>query len=147
MSDTSARVKPHYVITQDDLMAPAMSEVDWADLKRGKVLFDTHKFWDAHEAWEAIWVRHREPCRIFFQGLIQMAAACHQVQRGVYHGAAKHFNNALFKLTQFPDPFLTVRVAALVEAIEVCHKEVVRLGPVDLVHFDADLFPVMSFDA
>ena len=143
MPDVSARLKPNYVLAKEDVVEPVMSVADWSDLKRGLGLFHTHKFWDAHEAWEAIWQRHKEPSRIFFQGLIQTAAACHQIQRGIFHGAMKHFNNALFKLTQFPDVFLGVDVASLNADIVNCRGEVERLGKAGLGDFDTDLFPVI----
>lgn len=145
MPDTSARLKPDYVLAKKDVVEPVMSAADWDDLQRGLSLFHAHKFWDAHEAWELIWQRHKEPSRIFFQGLIQIAAACHQIQRGIFHGSMKHFNNALFKLTQFPEVFLTVDVVHLNASIVRCRCAVERLGEAGLAGFDANLFPVIVF--
>lgn len=142
--DTSARIKPDYFISSKDVVEPNMSAEDWSDFQQGVHLFQAHRFWDSHEAWELIWRRHLEPSRIFFQGLIQVAAACHQIQRGIYHGAVKHFNNARLKLRQFPEVFLTVDVADLVQAIERCCAEVARLGPEQLSEFDETLFPKMG---
>lgn len=68
-------------------------------------LFNAGKFWDAHEAWEKIWQRHAEPWRYFVQGLIQAAAAHHQLQRGIRHGVIKHLRNALVKLDAAPPDF------------------------------------------
>jgi hypothetical protein len=39
------------------------------------------------------------------QGLIQAAAAHHQLQRGIRHGVIKHLHNALAKLEAAPDDF------------------------------------------
>ncbi|MBT3606425.1 MAG: DUF309 domain-containing protein [Candidatus Latescibacteria bacterium] len=142
---TSARIKPGYVIAPADVVEPNMSVEDWADFQQGLTLFRAHKFWESHEAWELIWRRHLEPSRIFFQGLIQLAAAYHQVQRGIYHGAVKHFNNALLKLKQFPAEFLTVDVGRLVQAIEKSCDEVEHLGQERLLEFDEALFPIISF--
>jgi hypothetical protein len=144
-SDTSARIKVAYVLADDDVIEPRLSVADWADLKRGFELFHAHKFWDSHEAWELVWRRHKQPSRIFFQGLIQTAAACHQIEQGVYHGAVKHCNNALLKIRQFPDGFLGVGVLGLVHAIEVCRDMVERLGKNGLGDFDTDWFPVIDF--
>jgi predicted metal-dependent hydrolase len=143
--DTSARVKPEYLVGDLSVVVPNMSGEDWVDFQRGLDLFGAHKFWDSHEAWELIWRRHQEPSRIFFQGLIQLSAACHQVQRGVYHGAVKHCNNALLKLRQFPDGFLNVGVSDLVLAVEACRDEVERLGGEGISDFNVGLFPVIGF--
>ncbi|MDA0709999.1 MAG: DUF309 domain-containing protein [bacterium] len=139
-----ARIKPEYVMTRSDLVEPPMSESDWEDLRRGLRLFHAFEFWDAHEAWEGIWRRHRSNSRVFVQGLIQLAAACYQVRRGICHGAIKHFSNAHHKLGQFPDGFLGVRVVALCHAIETCQKEIDRLGPANLGAFPVGVFPVIG---
>jgi len=144
-SDTSARIKPAYMLAGEDLVEPRLSVEDWADLQRGFDLFHAHQFWESHEAWELVWRRHNQPNRIFFQGLIQTAAACHQMQRGVYHGVVKHCNNALLKLKQFPDVFLGVDILGLVDAIAACRDEVERLGAEGLDGLDVSLFPVIHF--
>jgi predicted metal-dependent hydrolase len=68
-------------------------------------LFNAGQYWEAHEAWEKIWQRHREPWRYFIQGLIQAAAAHHQLRRGIKHGVIKHLRNALAKLDAAPAEF------------------------------------------
>lgn len=68
-------------------------------------LFNAGKFWEAHEAWEKIWQRRVEPWRYFVQGLIQAAAAHHQLRRGIRHGVIKHLHNALAKLDASPPDF------------------------------------------
>jgi len=68
-------------------------------------LFNAGEFWESHEAWEKIWQRHPEPWRYFVQGLIQAAAAHHQLQRGIRHGVIKHLHNALVKLEAAPPDF------------------------------------------
>jgi len=71
-------------------------------MQEGRSLFNDGKFWEAHEAWEQVWRRHEEPWRYFVQGLIQAAAAHHQLRRGIRHGAIKHLKNALAKLDSAP---------------------------------------------
>jgi hypothetical protein len=82
-----------------------LSDEDLADLDEGIALFNAEKFWESHEAWEKIWRRHGEPWRFFVQGLIQVAAAHHQLRRGIRHGVIKHLKNALAKLDSAPADF------------------------------------------
>ncbi|NUO78470.1 DUF309 domain-containing protein [candidate division KSB1 bacterium] len=82
-----------------------MSEADRADLHAGLELFNAGEYWESHEAWERIWQRHTEPWRFFIQGLIQAAAAHHQLRRGIQYGAIKHLKNALAKLEVAPPDF------------------------------------------
>ncbi|MFQ5706075.1 MAG: DUF309 domain-containing protein [bacterium] len=118
-----------------------MSASDWQDFERGIVLFNNGKFWESHEAWEAVWLRHSERSRIFFQGLIQVAAGLHQLDREVHHGAEKHFKNALWKLKLFQPSFLGVDVEAIVESVEQGLAELNRLGEENLPQFNHRLIP------
>ena len=123
---SKARVKPEYVINPEDVVEPSMSPDDWRDFEEGVDLFNRGLFWESHESWERVWRRHPEPSRIFFQGLIQAAAAHHQFRRGIRHGVIKHFNNALSKLDQFPGRFLGVDVTGLRESMRTGLEEILR---------------------
>ena len=124
-----------------DLVEPSLRELDWKDFNRGVELFNSGQFWESHEAWEEVWKRHHENSRIFFQGLIQVAAGLHQLQRKIYHGADKHFRNALWKLRPFQPTFLGLDVGLLVAVIDASHAKVLQLGRNRLSEFDRGLIP------
>ncbi|MFQ5865013.1 MAG: DUF309 domain-containing protein [bacterium] len=124
-----------------DMAEPVMSELDWTDFRKGIELFNQGQFWESHEAWEGVWKRHPENSRIFFQGLIQVAAGLHQLHRGIYHGAIKHYSSALWKLKRFQAHFLGVNVNHLVEKVEQGLAEIKQLGEKNLERFDKDLIP------
>lgn len=90
---------------------------DRTDFDKGVRLFNQARFWEAHEAWEAVWLRHPEDGRFFIQGLIQLAAAYHQLRRRIYRGFLIHLRRAQERLALFPDHFLGVDVAGLREEI------------------------------
>lgn len=51
-----------------------------ASFTRGAGLFDAGRFFDAHEVWEDAWHEATDPDeRLFFQGMIQVAAAFHKL--------------------------------------------------------------------
>ncbi len=112
----------------EGLTEPELSAVDRRELLQGIQLFNDERFWDSHESWEQVWRRHKNTNRIFFQGLIQVAAGMHQVRRGIYHGADKHLRNALWKLRPFEPVCADIDVSDLVSAVAAVHKEVQRLG-------------------
>jgi len=87
-------------------------------LERGITLFNSGKFWEAHEAWEEIWMNHPEDGRFFIQGLIQLAAAYHQLGKKVYRGVLIHLKQAQERLKLFPSDFLGLDVLPILEAIE-----------------------------
>jgi predicted metal-dependent hydrolase len=115
-----------------DLSEPEMSALDWEDFNKGIVLFNSGKYWESHEAWEGVWKRHPENSRIFFQGLIQVAAGLHQLQRKIYHGVNKHFRNALWKLQPFTPIFLGVEVESLIDKLKTVLEELNQSGEQNL---------------
>lgn len=47
-------------------------------IERGRALFNAGRYFEAHEAWEEVWLEERTEARTFLQGLIQIAAAFHK---------------------------------------------------------------------
>ena len=78
------------------------------NLARGIGLFNAQKFWEAHEAWETDWLVSDGEPKLFLQGLIQLAAAYHHVQRGTFRGAVRLFDAALEKLARVPEGYMGV---------------------------------------
>ncbi|HET7712744.1 MAG TPA: DUF309 domain-containing protein [Thermoanaerobaculia bacterium] len=64
--------------------------------------FNERRFWDAHEAWEELWLAAEGTSREFLQGLIQLAAAYHHVQRGTLRGGIRLFDSAMRRLSAVP---------------------------------------------
>jgi predicted metal-dependent hydrolase len=86
------------------------------NLIRGITLFNDQEFWHAHEAWEELWLPARGEQKTFLQGLIQLAAAYHHVQRGTFRGGVRLFDAALAKLAPFPAGYGGVDRAEVVDA-------------------------------
>jgi predicted metal-dependent hydrolase len=64
--------------------------------------FNARRFWNAHESWETLWLEAQSDLVEFLQGLIQLAAAYHHIQRGTLRGAPRLFAAALKRLEPFP---------------------------------------------
>ncbi|MGA7616844.1 MAG: DUF309 domain-containing protein [Thermoanaerobaculia bacterium] len=75
---------------------------DDPDFLLGIELFNSGRYWHAHEAWERLWLVAEGPRREFLQGLIQLAAACHHVLRGNLRGAQRLLDASLARLDLFP---------------------------------------------
>lgn len=131
-------------IDPSSITEPAMSSEDWKDYNEGWRLFNEHKFWHAHEVWESVWKRRREESRIFFQGIIQLAAAYHLlVVKKRYGGMMRNFEKAEEKLRLFPDRFLRVDVSRLLSAINQARQEINRIGGQHLEQFNLDKIPMI----
>jgi predicted metal-dependent hydrolase len=72
-------------------------KVDWTEgaLAEGLRLYNAGEFFNAHEEWESVWLTASEPEKTFLQGLIQVTAAFHHLQRDNRLGAALLLQAAL----------------------------------------------------
>ena len=88
---------------------------DWTEgaLAEGLRLYDAGEFFAAHEAWESVWLLAREPEKTFLQGLIQVTAAFHHLQRDNLLGTARLLRAALGRLERFPAYFGGISVELL----------------------------------
>lgn len=89
--------------------------------------FNGRRFWDAHESWETIWLAAESDMEQFLQGLIQLAAAYHHIQRGTLRGAPRLFDAALGRLAAFPDGFCGLDRASAEETARRHRKWVASL--------------------
>ncbi|MER3523389.1 MAG: hypothetical protein C4326_04810 [Ignavibacteria bacterium] len=140
-----ARKKSPHQIDRAKLVEPSLSEEEWKEYRTGWELFNHHRFWDAHEAWESVWKRRYEESRIFFQGIIQLAAAYHLLTvKHRFGGMMRNFEKAEEKLALFPSSFLGCDVRVLLQAIAAARSEVRRIGSDNLAAFDRSLIPTVQ---
>jgi uncharacterized protein len=71
--------------------------------ERGLRHFNAGEFFEAHEAWEELWLAAPHKERPFLQGLIQLAAAFHHHRRGNSRGTRSLLAAGLSKLAGFAD--------------------------------------------
>ena len=69
---------------------------------RGLTLFNRGDFFACHEVWEELWLRSTGAEKLFYQGLIQTAAAILHAERGNWRGASSTWRKAHAKLVVFP---------------------------------------------
>jgi hypothetical protein len=88
---------------------------DWTQgaLADGLRHYHAGQFFAAHEAWEKVWLESREPEKMFLQGLIQVTAAFHHLQRNNPRGTALLLQAALGRLERYPARFGGISVTLL----------------------------------
>jgi predicted metal-dependent hydrolase len=90
-----------------------------ADLERGVELFNSGRYWDAHEAWEHVWTTDRKgPDAGFYKGLIQVAAGCLHYGKGNRRGAMNKWTSGADYLRPYLPWHLGVRLAPLVTSVD-----------------------------
>lgn len=114
-----------------------MPEVPWQALARGAELFNQGLYWEAHEAWEELWLELEDEPKIFVQGLIQAAAAGHKAFVQLQpRGCVKLLSAALEKLCRSPPDLLGVETHDFIAALQRMLVEAERweAGEVDALH-------------
>lgn len=81
--------------------------------ERGVAHFNAGRFFEAHEAWEELWLAASEPDKTYLQGLIQIAAAFHHHGRGNARGTRSLLAAGSAKLAGCPEEYRGIAVGEL----------------------------------
>jgi hypothetical protein len=87
-------------------------------LAEGIRLFNAGEYWHAHEQWEQCWLISRDEEAIFFQALIQAAAALVKWQQGNLRGLQLNWAKSKAKLLLLPPSYADVDLQALQRAMQ-----------------------------
>ena len=97
-------------------------------LERGIELFNAGRYWDAHEAWEEVWMTDRRgPDAGFYKGLIQVAAGCLHYGRRNRRGAVNKWRSGAGYLRPYVPRHHGIDLAALVAATDA-NREALESG-------------------
>ena len=108
-----------------------------ADYLEGVRLFNEGRYWDAHEAWERIWVRLPKGAaeRRFCQGLILLAAAFLHRERArsaperSAKPAVRCYRSGMEKLEGLPDVYVELDLVAIRREAAACFEPVAAGAP------------------
>ena len=88
-------------------------------LAEGVELFNSGRYWDAHEAWEREWTPDRTGSDSgFYKGLIQVAAGCLHYTRRNRRGAINKWRSGAAYLRPYVPAHRGLLLAPLVEAVD-----------------------------
>ncbi len=110
-------------------------------LQLGIDRFNAGLYFEAHEAWEEVWLAASRELREFYQGLIQVSAAFVHLTRNEYPGTVKLLQAGLQKLERYPADQFGVDVGSLVAAARLIEGDVLRLGERNLGQIEAERLP------
>jgi len=110
-------------------------------LQLGIDLYNAGHYWNAHEAWEQVWLDSERELRGFYQGLIQVTAAFVHVTRDEFPGSIRLLDAGIEKLERYPATFHGVRLAALVTGAKTARSQLWGLGENRIAEFDRSLIP------
>jgi len=114
-------------------------------LERGRTLYNTGHYYEAHEVWEAAWLGERGEVRQLLQGLIQAAAGYFKAL--AHHrpgGAARLLAAGLEKLAPFPEGFAGLSLAPFREGLARSLEQVRRWNEGKASGLDPALAPPLE---
>jgi predicted metal-dependent hydrolase len=117
-------------------MAPAeprLPPTERPEFALAERLHNEGEFYEAHEAWEQIWIDELDDdFRLFVQGLIQVTSAFHKlfVQKQP-RGAAALLARGLDKLDKYPADYLGVALAPFRDGARAWIARIAELEPGD----------------
>ena len=113
-------------------------------LQLGIDLYNAGHYWNAHEAWEEVWLESERGVRNFYQGMIQVAAGFVHVTRNRYPGGVKLLGSGIEKLERYRPDFMGVDLGALVAGARVARERLLVLGEARITEFDRALIPKIT---
>jgi hypothetical protein len=105
--------------------------LDWScgALAEGLRCYKSGEFFLAHEHWEGVWLKCKQPEKTFLQALIQITAAFHHLQRKNLIGAASLLRAAMRRLDAFPTAYGGIEVEDLRASVRAWLRALDREDP------------------
>jgi predicted metal-dependent hydrolase len=113
-------------------------------LRAGIELYNNGSYFEAHEAWEEVWLDAENSEREFYQGLIQITAAFVHVTRNEYPGSVRLLDAGISKLARYGVRKEGIELAAFVEGARKARESLIALGEKRMGEFDRGLIPVIQ---
>jgi uncharacterized protein len=111
----------------------------------GVLLFNRGDFFEAHEAWEAIWLDTPAPDKAFYQGLLQAAVGLCHFCNGNVRGAVKLYHSSREYLRRFGPQHLGLDLDAFRQQLERCFADLLALPEPDRrVEPQEELIPTIT---
>ena len=113
----------------------------------GIVLFNRGDFFEAHEAWESLWMETYDTDRPFYQGLIQAAVGLCHFCNGNVRGAVKLYHSSRGYLQRFGTQHLGMNLDDFWGQMERCFAELLAVAePVRGTPIREELIPEIHLD-
>ena len=110
-------------------------------LRFGIELYNGGSYFEAHEAWEEVWLEAETAEREFYQGLIQITAAFVHVTRNEYPGSVPLLDAGISKLARYGTRKEGIELASFVAGARRAREVLIGLGQKRLREFDVVLIP------
>lgn len=94
-----------------------------AQFWQGVEQFNQGEFYACHDTLEALWMEAAEPLRTFYQGILQLAVACHHLGNHNWRGAVILLGEGVSRLRHYQPSYAGIDVSQLVaQSIQLLAK-------------------------
>lgn len=114
--------------------------------KEGLRLFNEGKYFEAHEALEIAWLEEQGKVRELYRGILQIAVVYLHATRRNYNGVIKVYGRSQKWLKDWPEFCRGINVGQLQKDAEAVLKEIEKLGPERIIHFDNSLLKPVQWN-
>ncbi len=117
-------------------------------LHDGIALFNERQFFEAHEVWEDGWRKADGEDRLLLQGLIQVAAGFHKLQRGQQAGSVALLGRGMEKLAAVgPDVARRLDLPSVLASVETIKETTRGMAETSATNSNHAAFPVLPTPA
>ena len=102
--------------------------------------FNQQQFYECHDTLEAIWIESAELDKRFYQGILQIAVACHHLGELNCRGAVILLGEGMRRLSDYLPDYQDVDVTQLLIESDLLLKTLQQLPPENLADFVRQLF-------
>lgn len=112
---------------------------------KGLELFNSGEYYECHHALEAAWNEDQGAGRNLYKGILQVAVAYFQIQRGNYNGGVKLLLRMQQWLDPLPDTCRGINVKQLRDDAMHVYQVLQETGPDAISEFDQSLFKSVQY--
>lgn len=96
---------------------------------QGVAQFNQGEFYACHDTLEALWIEATEPAKSFYQGVLQIAVACHHLGNHNWRGAVILLGEGINRLQKHQPSYATIDVTYLVAQSSQLLAALQQAGP------------------
>jgi uncharacterized protein len=102
--------------------------------------FNQRQFYECHDTLEAIWIEAPEMDKRFYQGILQVAVACHHLSNHNLRGAMILLGEGIKRLSDYEPDYQGINVTQLIEESACLLSTLQQLPPEQVNNFVARIF-------
>jgi predicted metal-dependent hydrolase len=106
--------------------------------------FNDQEFYACHDTLEALWLEASETDKNFYQGILQIAVACHHLGNYNWRGAVILLGEGIKRLSDYQPVYEDINVTNLLEDSVRLLKALQQIEPEQITQFVQQLQPPLS---